>query len=207
MKTSIREVRRKDLQRAAYDTIRRHGFENTTIAKVAETVGMSQGIVHHYYRDKDELINAAIRFMLTQIRDSSVKRLRASSKTEDRIMAVAESVLAGEDFYGVQLARLWLSYCAHAANSSKYTKYIYVSTRRAISNLAHALQDWMPRSEAYEIADQIVYLIDGIWVRLATAPNPPTHEEALIIIQRFVDRCRPLEANRTQSIALKKRKG
>jgi TetR/AcrR family transcriptional repressor of bet genes len=50
MKTRIRDIRRKDMQQVAFDILAEEGFHGVTLAKVAERLGMSRGLVHHYFR-------------------------------------------------------------------------------------------------------------------------------------------------------------
>jgi AcrR family transcriptional regulator len=58
----IRDIRRHELLQAAYEILKREGFQATTIDKIALEAGAAKGIVHHYFPNKRELILAALRY-------------------------------------------------------------------------------------------------------------------------------------------------
>ncbi|MAZ28929.1 MAG: TetR family transcriptional regulator [Cytophagaceae bacterium] len=63
---SIATQRRKEVINAFYDTAREIGLENTSIAKVANKMNISQGLVMHYFKTKDELLIGLNKFILEQ---------------------------------------------------------------------------------------------------------------------------------------------
>src|SRR5262245_56183015 len=73
-RTSIEEIRRRELTEAAYEILQEAGIAGTTLAKVAECAGMSKGIVLHYFRDKDDLLEAVMRLANALLRDEVVRR-------------------------------------------------------------------------------------------------------------------------------------
>jgi TetR/AcrR family transcriptional repressor of bet genes len=75
-KVGMRPIRRKQLVAAAIATIHQHGFASATVARIARTAGVSSGIVHHYFADKDELLFATIWELLAELRRDTVDRQR-----------------------------------------------------------------------------------------------------------------------------------
>ena len=53
--TPIRDIRRDELIKAAFEIIKRDGLRAATIGNIAEAAGASKGIVHHYFEDKQDL--------------------------------------------------------------------------------------------------------------------------------------------------------
>src|ERR1700743_1541264 len=56
------EQRRAQMLRAALDVIADRGYADTRIADVAERTGISPALVIYYFKTKDQLLAAAIRF-------------------------------------------------------------------------------------------------------------------------------------------------
>jgi AcrR family transcriptional regulator len=54
------EQRRNQLLDTALALFAEHGFERTTIKLLADTAGVAQGLVYHYFASKDELLQAVI---------------------------------------------------------------------------------------------------------------------------------------------------
>ena len=54
------EQRRAQLLETALDLFSEKGVENTTIKDIANTIGVAQGLVYHYFASKDDLLLAVI---------------------------------------------------------------------------------------------------------------------------------------------------
>jgi len=61
------DARRKDLILATLESIRKHGFINSTIKTISEESGLSRGLISHYFGSKDELLLAAFRHLTENI--------------------------------------------------------------------------------------------------------------------------------------------
>lgn len=53
---SMADQRRIELVEAFSVVLAKHGFEGATMASVAEAAGVAPGLIHHYFRNKDELL-------------------------------------------------------------------------------------------------------------------------------------------------------
>jgi AcrR family transcriptional regulator len=69
------DVRREELAGAVWAVVMRHGLEGVTIRDVAKESGWSTGVVNHYFRDKDELMQYAFELSI----ERSVERLQRHS--------------------------------------------------------------------------------------------------------------------------------
>ncbi len=59
--TRLSDIRRKELRQAAFAVLEREGIAGATLEKVAAQAGASKGIVLHYFRNKQELFEHAMR--------------------------------------------------------------------------------------------------------------------------------------------------
>jgi len=55
---TIREIRRGELSRAAFEAVIRYGLRKTTLEKVGSIAGVSKGVVLHHFKDKGALLEA-----------------------------------------------------------------------------------------------------------------------------------------------------
>ena len=65
-------ARRRDFIEAAYRTIIEDGLDNTTVRSVARKAGYTTGALVHYFKDKDELIRAALNHFGDELRERMV---------------------------------------------------------------------------------------------------------------------------------------
>ena len=91
-KLGMAPIRRKQLVAAAIAVIHEDGFARATVARIARRAGVSSGIVHHYFADKDDLLLSTMRSLLADLRADAVAAVLAhhrvvvaSSKTESSV--------------------------------------------------------------------------------------------------------------------------
>ncbi len=62
-------------------SIKKRGIQATTIASIAEEAGVSKGTIHHYYKDREELIELAVRRIFTMRHEAVLKKLKIGENT------------------------------------------------------------------------------------------------------------------------------
>lgn len=186
MRTSIKEIRRQDLVKAAYLTLKDNGMQGLTIKKVAERAQMSPGIVHHYFKDKRELTEATIRYSNGLISKRAIEYLNTATTPDQRLYAVIQANF-DPDIYEPRLAQTWLSYCAAVADEPVFGRIQRALRRRLISNLVSPLRQLAASDDVRAIAHQIAVMIDGLWVQRGMdgeAISPDTARDCVLALLR-----------------------
>ena len=161
---SIEQIRRKELSEAAYEALQVWGLPGTTLVRVAVKAGVSKGIVLHYFRNKDELIEAAMRRANAALRDEVVRRLARSRTPRERLDAIIEGNF-DEHFFVPQITHAWLSFCGEVPRNPQFARLQRAIHARMHSNLMSALRDLLPGTRAEAAARSISVMIDGLWLR------------------------------------------
>ena len=65
-KQSIAEIRKKEILSTFYEVAKVEGLENTSFAKIAQKLEIQPSLIVHYFKNRDELILALIRYNLDQ---------------------------------------------------------------------------------------------------------------------------------------------
>jgi len=190
VKTRIEDVRRQDLTEAAFLTLQQYGIHGATVARISARVGMSPGIVHHYFKSKAELLQATVRRANRTLSDEVRRRLRAATTPRARIRAIIEGNFPAHTFRP-EVAQAWLSSCAEAALSPTFGRLQRVMNRRMQSNLMYSLVALIPRAQAEPIAIGIVALIDGLWLRCSLGQTEITRDAAIALVCDYVDQHLP----------------
>lgn len=76
-KLGMQPIRRRQLIDATLDAINEVGMHDATIAQIARRAGVSTGIISHYFKDKNGLLEATMRDITSQLRDAVLNRLHA----------------------------------------------------------------------------------------------------------------------------------
>lgn len=174
----ISEIRRRELRHAAYCVLQTEGVAGTTLEKVAAYAGASKGIVLHYFRNKEELFEQAMREANGALRLAVVKRLRDARDPQQRVKAIILGNFE-EEFFKPSISHAWLSLCAEVPREPKLARLQKVFHARMRSNLLSAFQELMHRDKAQDLALGLSALIDGLWLRMGLDPGSVTRESAL----------------------------
>lgn len=65
------ETSEKILQ-AAFTVLSREGYENTSIKQIAEEAGVAQGLVHYYFKSKQLLVLAVLKYVCQEVQLEAV---------------------------------------------------------------------------------------------------------------------------------------
>ncbi len=71
----IATIRKRQITSAAYDVIAEKGYYNFTMMDIAKRAGVSSGLIHHYFRDKENMLVTLLREMQQNIRSSLEKAI------------------------------------------------------------------------------------------------------------------------------------
>ena len=182
----ISNIRRRELAEATLLTLQAHGFQGTTVQRVSEQAGMSPGLVHHYFRTKDDMLEAAIRLTNARITEAVIARLHRSKTPRERLVAVIEGNFA-PDIFDQGVVQAWASCCGAAAFDARFARVLHMIQRRLRSNLIHSLRSLLAPDHAEIVADGLVAMIDGTWLGCALASGPLDRTKALRPIWRYLD--------------------
>jgi TetR/AcrR family transcriptional repressor of bet genes len=179
--TPIRAIRRDELIRAAFEIIKRDGLRAATIGNIAEAAGASKGIVHHYFEDKQDLIEHTMRYAHRVRRIDLVNRLRKAQTPSARLWAVI-SIILDEKYLQSGFCKAWVSFHAQTYSHERLARLHRVIHRRERSNLIHALSSFLPREDAALAALGIKAMMEGFRFRLAAVP-PPDFDSRTPLVQ------------------------
>jgi len=174
-KLGMAPIRRRQLVEAAIATIHEHGFANATVARIAAQAGISAGMVHHYFKDKDELLFATMRHLLAELRADAVARLAGAADPGQRIRAIIDACF-GDAQFDEQVFSAWLALYGNARHSPRLMNILSLYHRRLRSSLLHDLRRIVSEAEALRLADGIAAMIDGLWLRYALTGKPANPE-------------------------------
>ncbi|CAN7639840.1 transcriptional regulator BetI [Rhizobium sp. LjRoot254] len=191
--TRLSDIRRKELRRAAVIVMRREGAAGTTLEKVAIEAGASKGILLHYFRNKQELFEQAMREANLALRNRVAERMKRAETPFQRLWAVIDENL-GENAYKAPNGHAWLSLCAEAPREPQLARIQKVIHARMHSNLMSGLVPLMGKPDAKRLALSLSALIDGLWVKLGIGDTTVSSRMALDMAYRFLEVSLPEEA-------------
>ena len=167
---SLSSKRRREIIQSFYRIAKKIGLENTSIAKVAEDMQISNGLVMHYFKTRDELLIGLNEYILE-------RHLNMVNSIEYGMMDNNESL---ENFITDLFSRKWNKYFDDGVFYSCYAliyrkKDFNTSFRNYLEKLHQVLQEKLLEAKSYgvisnsnisEITEIIFALIDGSYYYL-----------------------------------------
>ena len=130
--------RRRQILDAAVRVFARQGFHATRVSDIADEAGVAYGLVYHYFRSKDEVLNELFTERWSLLLAAIEETDRAGGPHRDRLAAVASFII---DSYrhDPELMKVIIVEVTRAANSFGQTHLTEI--RRAYESIAKIVAD------------------------------------------------------------------
>ena len=89
-KNDLLNLRRSQLTGAAYKVVAQKGYNDFTIKDIAEEAGLSTGLVHYYFKNKEDLLFKLLKEMNANLRDNLKKALMDLTEPKDKLMTFCD---------------------------------------------------------------------------------------------------------------------
>ena len=179
-----RVIRRRQILEATIESISKHGFAETTLARVAKLAGISQASLIFHFKTKDALLVETLRHLSDEYRETWQGALAAAP--DDPIARICALVAA--DFAPHLCSRkkvaVWLAFWAEAKSRPTYMQICGERDDERAEIMrrecARALAAFgRPTDTAADRAAVIDGLSDGFWQRLLMDHDGITRRDSL----------------------------
>lgn len=158
------EIRRREIIEAFYEVAKQVGLENSSIAKVGQYMGISNGLVMHYFKTKDDLIFGLNEFILDQHLEIFEKNSPVITSKQNLEITIRELFSRKWNQYfddGVFYSCYALIYRKKEFNES-FKQYLVNLHDALYENLQQAKQDGIITNDNIaELTEILFALIDG----------------------------------------------
>lgn len=187
-KIGMQSIRKQQLIQATLAVINEVGMQEASFVLIARKAGVSTGIISHYFRDKNGLLEATMRHIQYQLGFAVAIRLRMLTGAEPklRIQAIVEG-----NFDPTQTSeaamKTWLAFWAGSMHQPNLNRLQQVNDRRLYSNLSYEFGRVLNKADARMAAKGLAALIDGLWLRSALSNEQFPVKDALKITNEYID--------------------
>ncbi|PKN75056.1 MAG: hypothetical protein CVU52_06325 [Deltaproteobacteria bacterium HGW-Deltaproteobacteria-10] len=109
-KSDIISMRRNQLIKAAYNVVGQKGYYDFTIRDIAQEAGMSTGLVHYYFKNKEDLLLNLLKEMnknILSILNGSISNVKDPSEKLNIFMRQAFDLVTNEKYYSYLVLDFW----------------------------------------------------------------------------------------------------
>ena len=187
-KVGMQPIRRSQLIAATLEAVDQVGMADASIAYIARLAGVSNGIISHYFNDKNGLLEATMRHLMQAL--SNAVGERRSALREDSPRAHLKAMIDG-NFDDSQVSgpamKTWLAFWASSMHQPALRRLQRVNDHRLYSNLCGQFHRALPQDQARFAARGLASLIDGLWLRGALSGEAFDTEQARHIAYDYLD--------------------
>jgi len=174
-RSDIFDIRRAQLTSATYNVVSKKGYYNFTIKDIAQEAGMSTGLIHYYFKNKQDLLLNLLREINRNIRTSLQQDLEHLSDPVDRLAAFIEracNLVMQEKNYFYVLLDFWTQ-LNHNERMRTAIQKLYTSYRDVCSEI---LNEGIEQGKFNNIdirytATMIVSMVQGLIIQYVIDPD------------------------------------
>lgn len=195
-KTAASDTRRDDpaqyegmplkLIDSTLDVVGQLGLENLTIRKVSEHAGVSVGLVHHHFANKDNLVYQTFVYLIRRVREQLTAGRRGIADPVERMKFTADMCFSDE-VMSPGVANVWPHMWSSSAHDKEVQRLCAAFSRRLRSNFIFDLrQAGCDQAMASIYAIQSMALVHGLWIEHRVA-GTISIEEVLGVFHGLID--------------------
>jgi AcrR family transcriptional regulator len=177
---------------ATLEILAKKGYENTTINDIADSARISRGLLHYYFKDKEDLAAQALTFGFGSMWESSIASLQSARSPEqlvdNMIEVLKKNTLENSDFSAL-LFEMWVS----SRRSAKIHKVFSAGLNETIDRLKGLLQVasslGIIKAEPSELEGMVRILIalyHGLTIQLLTNPEKAKDNKMWVPIRKVL---------------------
>ncbi|OAI95105.1 transcriptional regulator BetI [Pseudomonas putida] len=187
-KVGMQPIRRQQLIDATLTAIDQAGMGDASIALIARLAGVSNGIISHYFRDKNGLIAATMQHLMTVLSEGVAARRQALTDNSPRahLQVIIEGNFDASQVNGPAM-KTWLAFWATSMHQPSLHRLQRINDHRLYSNLCCQFRRVLPLPEARSAARGLAALIDGLWLRGALSGDSFDTHQAQQIAYEYMD--------------------
>ena len=163
----IRAMRRLELDKAAYEAVNKSAVSWISPEKVARQAGTAKGTIHHYFLNKEDLMESAARYANREFSQIALQMIKAAKSPSERIWSIIALNLDAR-FFQPFLTRAYVLLLASGIRYNGVLRIYSATHARTVSNLAFALRTLVSPEDVEPIANTIWTIVEGAWLLQTT---------------------------------------
>jgi AcrR family transcriptional regulator len=179
--------RRDEIAHVACEVVAEFGFEQATVARIAQAAGYTTGMVAHYFDSKQEIILAALRLILMRIEERLNRR---RERNDVSLLSVLAEALPLDAQRSTECA-FWMAFWGQVSADKKmrrlnawvHREYMRLFARVFAEHWPESLQ-W-PKNVRDQTLRSVITFVNGLTASAVTSPSdwPPQTQMAQLQLQ------------------------
>lgn len=183
----IAPERREQFVAATCAIIDRVGLADASLNQIAGEIGISAGLVAHYFGDKKSLLYATMRKIMGELK-ATVEDLQKGIDRDDPAAQIR--VIINSNFHNSQnnraIIKTWLNFWVASLYDEELKRLQRVNEHVLFSSLYSQFMKLAAKDKARDAARGLAAMIDGLWLHLALS-NEFAFEDGRRLAHQYLD--------------------
>lgn len=163
---SNRAERRRQIVRGLMQVMGEHGYDGASTAAIADAAGLSPGLLHYHFANKQAILLALVEELAGRLRERYARLLSEATTPEARLRAFLTAHVAVGPGADPEAIRCWVAIQAEATRRPEVRAVVQRAVSERVDLLTELLGAWLDGQERGASASQ-----------QAQAPTRPAEEE------------------------------
>ena len=168
-KVGIAPKRRAEIIEATFFCIALKGYSNITMQDIADSAGVSKGVIHYYFRNKEELFLSVHEKLIRDLDTHVGKKVDRAETPPDKVRAIITSVFE-KTKENKKFQVVLLDFWAHSTRSprlreatiNQYARYRHMAKKVVAEGIE---KGYFRQCDPARVASAIIGLIEGLTIQ------------------------------------------
>lgn len=183
--TSGTDTNRREIASAACTLVAEGGLDSVSMRRIAKHLGATTGYISHYYADKEDLLEAALRTALTDLTAGSEPLSTNLEEWIDNAVRTLPHNVDSQRFW-----RILTAFQAASLNNPRLAEILRVYVVEQVSaltgHLAEKVGTDVPEEKITGLARSLFALVSGLGTTSTTTPDAFTPQQLRTVIRSSV---------------------
>lgn len=186
------DERRTEVLDATWRVIARYGLEGATVRRIADEAGYSNGILTHYFKNKEDILISAHQLAFSRAGERISRAMADLSGISALRQALFEALpLDAERLLEAQVDVSFLGYSVGNERLREIRRRSNEQVRRnwvEFVDATRAVGDIPEQEHSADVADELMALVDSLSLEAIIQPDWMTPERQRRLIDRYLGR-------------------
>lgn len=167
--------RREQIVRALFDCLAESGHETVTVKDIARKANLHYGVIHYYFKSKDEIVSALADSIISKYESRLLRRIEHMQSASEKLQAALD-FLVNEFIFNRRLNRVFYNLVQMAFERKGVRAALRKQLRVYRTRIAEAIEDGIrdgdfARRDSAKAAALMVALIEGMALQWVIEPK------------------------------------
>jgi AcrR family transcriptional regulator len=189
---SVAPQRRDQIVQALFECLAEKGHESVTVKDIARQANLHYGVIHYYFKSKDDIVTAMADSIIAKYNRLLVERLQSARSITEKLQASID-FLIDEFIFNRRLNRVFYNLVQMAFERKTVRAALRRQLREYRSFIAREMEDGISNGEFAphepgEFASLMVAVVEGMALQWMIEPRTLDRATVRMLIQDVVNK-------------------